>query len=156
MTNLSQDLLQELFDYKDGQLITKFNRPSNPKGMAIGCIDKTTGYVRTMVQGTNYRCHRLIWNWHNGDIPQGLVIDHINCNKADNRIENLRLVTLSENQFNRKNNNKGYFWDKSKSKYKARIGFNNKIKHIGSFHTEQEAHQAYLNAKKELHIIQQH
>lgn len=96
-TNIDKDILQKLFDYKDGLLITKKDRPHNLKGNPIGCVDKSTGYVRAMVQGINYRCHRLIWNWHNGDIPNKLIIDHINGDRADNRIENLRLLTQSLN-----------------------------------------------------------
>ncbi len=51
-------------------------------------------------KGSRYQVHRIIWRIHKGEIPKGLEIDHINQNKYDNRIENLRLVTHQENAQN--------------------------------------------------------
>lgn len=55
------------------------------------------GYVRVQVGGVLSLAHRLIWEIHNGKIPPGYVVDHINRVRSDNRISNLRLVTPSQN-----------------------------------------------------------
>lgn len=58
-----------------------------------GCVDKNTGYVSCK----NGLLHRIIWETFNGEIPRGMEIDHIDCNKQNNALSNLRLVTHSEN-----------------------------------------------------------
>jgi len=77
------------------------------------------------------------------------IIDHINCNKLDNRINNLRSVTNQQNGFNR--NPKGFFCNRNK--YRTAIVINGKRINLGTFNTEEEARQAYLDAKKIYHII---
>jgi hypothetical protein len=79
-------------------------------------------------------------------------IDHINGVRDDNRIENLRAVTQSQNQRNRVNA-KGYCWHKQNKKWQSQIKIDGKTKSLGYFQTEQEAHQAYLDAKEIYHII---
>jgi hypothetical protein len=79
-------------------------------------------------------------------------IDHINGIKDDNRICNLRSVTQQQNQHNRKTN-KGYCFCKKSNKYKTTIKLNYKTIHIGCFNTEQEARNAYLEAKEKYHLI---
>lgn len=86
---------------------------------------------------------------HNGPIPKGLIIDHIDRNKQNNNLNNLRLVSPKGNQENREA--KGYSWDSQKGAWKARIVHNRKLIHIGHYETEQEAHLAYLSKKVELH-----
>lgn len=77
-------------------------------------------------------------------------IDHINRDKKDNRIENLRKVTNSGNQQNK--NSKGYSYLKSHKRWYARIIVNNKRIHLGSYKTENEARQSYIKAKQLYHI----
>lgn len=62
-------------------------------------LDKSSGYYRN-AQVKPHSLHRQVWIYHNGDIPSGMVIDHIDRNKSNNQIENLRLVTPSENNHN--------------------------------------------------------
>lgn len=83
--------------------------------------------------------------------PPGMVTDHISGNTHDNRKANLRTVTIQQNQFNQKNA-RGYSLMKN-GKFRASITLNAKYIHLGYFDTEQEARDAYLEAKKVLHII---
>ncbi len=96
-----------------------------------------------------YHCvHRIVWAIHYGVFP-GEIIDHINCDPSDNRIENLRLATLSQNGANRRRHKN------SKSPYKgicfvngrwvARIRVDGKRYHLGYFATPEEAHSAYIS-----------
>lgn len=73
------------------------------KGRRAGAVagtKKAKGYWEVQVCGKKLRAHRLIWEMHNGPIPYGYVVDHINQDPSDNRLENLRLATLSENNCN--------------------------------------------------------
>lgn len=103
-----------------------------------------------------YKEHRLIWMYHYGQFPNN-NIDHINCIKDDNRIENLRDVTKSQNKQNSliyKNNKcgvKGVWLHKQTKKWCASIFINGKNKHIGSYKSLEEAEAAYKAAKKILH-----
>ena len=149
---MTQDLLHELFEYKDGELVWNINKGTAKIGDVAGCLD-TQGYIQTSINSKPYRTHRLIYIYHNGDIPKGLQVDHINGIRNDNHIENLRLATHQENQWNR-TKAKGYTWNKRNNKWNAQIKVNGKRKHLGLFYNEDDAHQAYLNAKDELHIIE--
>ena len=93
--------------------------------------------------------HRAIWIWHNGEIPKGLEIDHINGNRKDNRIENLRLVTRQQNQTNM-TKTKGIYWSQKLKKWYAQITKNGVRKHIGLYETIIDARASYLKAKREV------
>jgi hypothetical protein len=95
--------------------------------------------------------HRLAWFLHYGTLPNN-SLDHIDGNKSNNKIDNLRDVTAQENQWNR-TTAKGYFWNKRLKKFHAQIHINNKKKYLGLFQTEQEARNAYLKAKEIHHVI---
>jgi len=149
--NIEYNLIKELFNYKDGQLIRKVSTSNRAKkGDMAGCFDKSNGYIKISINNTNFYAHRIIWTWHFGEIPQGLQIDHINGNRSDNRIKNLRLVTHQENQFNQLGAN-GFHWNKSSKKYQAEIVVNGNKKYLGVFNNKSNAKKAYLDAKKELH-----
>ena len=96
-----------------------------------------TGYAMRKPQGNIMRLHRLVTN-----APEGMVVDHLNGDKLDNRISNLRICTQAENTRNRKNT-VGYAWDKSKQKFMVR--YRNQF--YGRYATEQEAQKAYQLAK---------
>ena len=102
-----------------------------------------------LLHRVNYYAHNQTWNIH--DSSPSNQVDHEDINNLNNNIENLRVVTHQENHFNRKC--KGYCWNKSRQKWRAQICVNGKKKHLGLFVLEEEAHQAYLEAKKILHII---
>ena len=100
-SNINQDILHELFEYKDGQLLWAVSKGGVFIGSVAGTI-RATGYIAVSVNRTLYLAHRLIWMWHNGDIPEGFQIDHIDRNPSNNNIENLRIVTQQENMWNTK------------------------------------------------------
>lgn len=146
---LEQSLLQEIFEYKDGQLYRK-------NGQIAGGLHKS-GYRQIKINGKSYPAHRLMWVYHHGSIEDNMQIDHINGQKDDNRIENLRLVTAQQNCHNRSRlNAKGYTWNKDVKKWQASIWMNGKMNYLGLFQKEEDARNAYVNAcietRKEIHI----
>ena len=113
------------------------------------------GYPSTSNPGKSPRqlpMHRVIMN-----PPSGMLVDHINGNPLDNRRENLRLCTLSENNRNvsvqsrSKSGLKGVAWYSAGNKWKVQIQANGKRTHIGYFSNKEDAHRAYCEKAKELH-----
>ena len=149
-SNINQDILHELFEYKDGQLLWAVSKGGVFIGSVAGTI-RATGYIAVSVNRTLYLAHRLIWMWHNGDIPEGFQIDHIDRNPSNNNIENLRIVTQQENMWNTKA--KGCSWHKAAKKWQASICAHGKRQSLGLFDNEKDAHQAYLDAKNKLHVF---
>lgn len=115
------------FGYDDGKLIRLFsNSNRNKVGDEAGSL-LSNGYLHIRIDGRSYRNHRIVWEMHNGDIPAGFEIDHVNGIRHDNRIENLRLVSRSDNMKNRKmssNNSSGFcgiFWSRTGKHWVASI-----------------------------------
>lgn len=109
-------------------------------------------YVRHSYRDEDKKTKMLFLHRFLTDCPDGYHVDHINHNPLDNRKSNLRVVTPQQNCFNTKNT-KGYCWIKKSQKYKAYIKHNRKSIHLGMFDTPEEAKEAYLQAKEELHKI---
>ena len=154
MAQITQAQLKELFSYRiDGYLVRKIAAGRAKIGDVASSIDNK-GYSRSVVGRTNYLSHRLIWMYHNDFMPK--QIDHIDGNPLNNRIENLRVATQSENQQNtkiRSNNTTGYkgvYFHKLTGKYAAQARLNGKCIHIGLFTCPKEAAIAYNKAAKEL------
>lgn len=115
------------------------------------------GYVRVKINGKRYMAHRLAWLYIHGNWPQG-DIDHINGDKTDNRIANLRDVPAVTNQQNRraatKRNATGFLGVSARSDrqgFRAQIYVNKRQVFLGNFDTAESAHAAYLLAKRSLH-----
>jgi hypothetical protein len=105
---MTQDEALQLFEYRDGRLHHRTASRGRKIGDTIGAINGT-GYRRVGIGGKYYTEHALIYLMHHGYIPS--EIDHINGIRNDNRIENLRSVTRSENQYNKgkcRNNTSGH------------------------------------------------
>lgn len=143
--------MKNILDYNAETGVFTWLNPPNKRikiGSIAGCFVKTTGYWQIGINGTRYLAHRLAWYFIHGSFPEG-NIDHINQNKLDNRIVNLRISTVSQNACNapkHRDNRSGYKgvdFDKRKNKYRARIRINNKQIQIGYFATAEEAAKAY-------------
>jgi len=148
----SQEVLRYLFDVIDGNLVWKVDRGRKTrKGSIAGYTHPKYGYIDVKFDGSSYKAHRLVYIWYNGDIPDGIEIDHINRQRADNRIENLRLVTKQENSYNRES--KGYYWHKKDKRFIAQIQVEGTWLYLGSYIIEEEAKNAYKEAKIKYHII---
>ncbi len=123
------------------------------KGGLLISINKS-GYKVIKIRGDfggEYiiRQHQFIWYWVNKEVVD--VIDHINGIKTDNRISNLRSVTCQQNMFNTKC--KGCHFYKRVNKWMSYITVDYKKIHLGYFNTEEEAKQAYSEAKQKYHQI---
>jgi len=121
----------------------------------VGSIN-AAGYWVLLIDGKVLRLHRAVYELCYGDIPDAFEIDHIDGNPQNNSADNLRLATHSQNQQNRRKNKrirvsklKGV--SKCGRKWHARI-FKDKVRYsLGSFPTEEEAHEAYCEAGQKLH-----
>jgi hypothetical protein len=115
--------------YKDGLLFWKRNnKPAGTTG--------NTGYMKVQINKIVYSTHRLVWVLFNKEIPVNKQIDHINRNRSDNRIENLRLATPSSNALNKpcKISNTGIRGvSKDRDYYKVSFTVNGKSIHVGNF-----------------------
>lgn len=147
--SMSREQLRDLFVYEDGLLLSK------KTGKPVGHVRKD-GRRLIGINRKSYLAYRLIWMYHYGDIPK--IIDHIDRNTSNDKIENLRPASKSENGQNRmacKKNSKtqvfGVYYDKSRQKYAAEIILNRKKTHLGRFDTAEEAHAAYIAAKQNMH-----
>ena len=160
---INQEFLKEYFSYdpETGLFtvikLTPRNRRSKV-GELSGC-NHNCGYTSIRVNKKTYLAHRLAWLYIYGEFPKG-HLDHINGIKTDNRICNLRIADDSLNQQNRKaaqSNNKtsgmlGVYFEKQRNKYRARIKYDGLTHCLGFFDTKENAHDAYLKAKREHHI----
>lgn len=136
---MNQALVAEYFDYKDGHLYWKKVMHHNKQylvGQEVGSIHKT-GYRHVTWMGKIHKVHRLIFLLEHGYLPK--EIDHINGDRQDNRLENLREVTRSENQFNKamcSNNTSGFRgvnWHKHSKSWVVRVCTKGKTKILGYF-----------------------
>lgn len=145
---ITQDYLRDCFDYENGKLYWK-HRPAthfidvwrqrifNARflGKEAGTI--VSGYLMVNFSSKRLSVHRLVFLLHHGYLPS--VVDHINGNPLDNRIENLREATHSKNLQNMKtpssntSGRKGVSWNKKSWRWIAYIRADGKLKHLGSF-----------------------
>ncbi len=139
---------------ESGLFIRNIGRGKTKKGDIAGYTRKD-GRVMLHINHKLYQASRMAWLYVYGYIPE-LEIDHINGNPSDNRIDNLRIATHLQNQQNRrspsiKNKLKVLGVSRSGKKYRASISIFGKYKHLGQFDTIEQAHNAYLIAKRNLH-----
>jgi HNH endonuclease/AP2 domain len=147
----SIDLLRDTFSYNadTGQVTAKKASGTRKAGAAVGF--KQGGYYSASIDGKEFRLHRIIWALHYGHDPGHYFVDHVNRNKLDNRIKNLRLVTCQQNNFNSKAT--GITYRKDTGKWQASIWRDYKRVGLGCYDCPLMARLAYEDAKSELHKI---
>lgn len=149
---MTQKELKILLKYDKKTGIFKWKRIKSKRikfgdiaGGKIGC-----GYISIRIKGRAYLAHRLAWLYVYGKFPKN-TIDHINHNKIDNRICNLRDISLQENLKNqplRKTNKSGIagvFFHKARKQWQAYYSENGKAKHLGWFFKKEEAVKCRMN-----------
>lgn len=129
-------------------------RGKNSREMPAGG-KHSKGYWRIKIGPRYYFAHRLAWLFENGSWPVGLI-DHLNGNKLDNRIVNLRdvrpMVNVQNQRAPSRNNKTGYLGVFADGEmFRACISVGGCNRHLGRFQTPEEAHAAYVKAKRTHH-----
>lgn len=154
---ITQELLHGLFLYKDGFLYWKVKPTRSNKniGDRAGFHDSNLNKHRICIKNILYNSNRIIFLYHHGYLPR--VVDHINRDASDDRIENLRAATHSQNSINRvKYENRsskyiGVSYKKSSENWSAQIRANGKDIWLGSFNNEEDAVLAFNKAAVKYH-----
>lgn len=148
-TEITKDLLHTLFDYEDGKLYWKGKHEKE-----AGTVGNR-GYRCVCISYRKYMAHRLIWIMHGNDPVE--MLDHINGDQLDNRIENLRAATNSQNQRNQKlrkdstSGIKGVSWNKKENKWVGQVWKNGKNYRTKYFKDKNECANAVGKLREELH-----
>lgn len=155
--DITAELIRERLNYDaDTGVFTwrTSSRVPSKVGRVAGSHD-VRGYLQLRIGGNVLKLHRLVWLHVYGEWPRG-QIDHINGVRDDNRLSNLRVVTHAINCQNKRaplpSNKSGFLgvsWHAGA--WRATIVLNGKQYHLGRFKTPEEAHYAYLTAKRRLH-----
>ena len=123
-------------------------------GERAGCVDTVKGYRRVRLNGLSHFEHRVVWLLVHGALPRG-YIDHIDGDRTNNRIDNLREATPAQNVANSRavwseSGLRGVHWKASRKRWIAQIMANGRVHHLGYFHDKAEAGKAYAEASARL------
>lgn len=155
---ITAEFLRSKYEYNadGGYFIFKTSSPGCKKGRKVGHLNQR-GYISISINKVRFQAHRLIWLYVNGAFPLK-SLDHINGIRHDNRIENLRECSQSENLQNQRKHTArkssgliGAVKKKGTSLWSSQITLMKVKRHLGYFKTEEDAHAAYVKAKRELH-----
>lgn len=154
-SELTAEYLRSILHYDPatGIFTLKVGSANQVKAGNIAGSPTGLGYLQIKLQSRNYKAHRLAWLYVYGEWPED-QLDHINRNRSDNRIANLRDVSHKQNGQNRSkrsdntSGHPGICWHKQNSKWRARIKHNQKLTHLGYFENLEEAIAARKAAEK--------
>ena len=146
--------------FEDGEIWSyiKYGRSLNYKWRLIKGCKNSAGYHNMTINNKIFGKHRVMYKIHNPDWDMTDIcslnyIDHIDRNPLNNNIENLRCVSQTQNCYNK--DSKGYYWHKASKKWLAQIRYGTGLqKYLGIFEVEEDARNAYLDAKLIYHIIE--
>ena len=151
---LTYDRLRELLVYnpKTGKFYSRTNRGPTRVGVEVGVL-QAKGYIRIMIDRTYYFAHRLAWLYVHGHHPEN-ILDHIDRNPGNNRIDNLREISYScntRNCGNHTNNSsgvKGVYWFDRTGKWYAQVHVGHRKYHLGLYDDFDDAVCARLAAEQ--------
>jgi hypothetical protein len=153
----AHQLLDDALQYvpADGRFYWRLTRNNGAKAGDLAGRTDANGYTTIRLLGKDHKAHRLVWLFERGCWPEG-QIDHINGDRSDNRIANLRDVSGRVNQENRRRasagNSSGHLGVRFKANgYEASIKVAGKNIYLGRFKSAEEAGSAYLAAKRVRH-----
>lgn len=154
---ITQERVKELFSYNvdTGEFYRKIDSGKRGKKGTLVGTDRH-GYLTVKINGKRHSLHRLAWLYIYGEFPSG-DLDHKNGNPTDNRINNLRIATKSQNLANsigqpsRRKASKGIHWRENIRKWVAQINKDNTRFYLGVFKHRAEAEEAYALAAKKLY-----
>ncbi len=160
---MNQEYLRSILDYdSETGVFTWRHRPIVELAWNRKWANKTAGgvngdgYIQIKIDGKKFKAHRLVWLHVYGEWPAE-QLDHINGQRTDNRLCNLRAASHVQNTYNRgpqSDNTSGYkgvSWKKKSRKWQAVITVNRCQKHLGYFESVEDAHAVYAEAARELH-----
>ena len=152
---LSKERLHQLFQYENGNLFWKV-RPAYNVFVGDKAGHKTqNGYITINIDKKPYGAHRLIFLMYYGYLPK--IVDHIDHNRSNNVISNLRAADYISNGLNRQlggNNSSGYknvMWNKAKKNWRVALVVDKKFKHIGNFEDIELADLVAQEARNKYH-----
>jgi len=156
MTNLTAERLRSLllYDPETGYFCWRITKANKNAGELAGCI-APSGYVFIGIDGRIYRAHRLVWLYLHGVWPENQM-DHVNLDRSDNRIANLRLASSAQNKANRRKDCrnrsglKGAYWDRERQNWSSFIKTGGKSRFLGRHASKEAAHAAYVAAANDL------
>jgi hypothetical protein len=153
--NITQKYLKSILDYDSVTGIFKWKAKLCNRitiGLNAGCLDKY-GYVVIRINYRLYYAHRLAWLYIYGHWPNNLI-DHINMNKLDNSIKNIRISNKRLNAINTEFRKTGRLAGtyKQGNRWQSYIHVKNKKIHLDYFDTERKAHNAYKKAVSNLKL----
>lgn len=152
---LTQEKLKSLLHYEPDTGVFTWRNDRSPKTLAGDIAGgDVMGYIGISIDGRRYQAHRLAWLYVHGSWPDD-QLDHINRNRKDNRIANLRQANTSQNKMNStasarsKSGHRGVHWCKRDKKWIAKCTVNQSTKRIGGYNSLEDAVAAYTAYAKE-------
>lgn len=137
---------QTLFDYRNGKLYWKNSTGRVKSSDEAGSYDICSGYIYVQVNRKHIKAATIIWEMHNGKLPKGFIVDHIDHIRNNDYLSNLRAIPNPENSKNRSiaSNNKSGITGVSyeAGRWRARIKVKGKLLCLGRFNTKEEAESA--------------
>jgi len=146
---LTREYLHELFEYKDGELFWVKN------GKKAGTLDTQNNRYQVQINRKFYKLHRIIFMMFHGYMPK--EIDHIDGNPSNNKVNNLRQATSSQNNYNQKmpktntSGIKGVSWDKNRNKWNVQVISEKKVVFQKKFDNIELAEFVAIEARNKYH-----